>query len=87
MPVKDTSKATWLSPILARKRETLCERVYNSLRDEGPATRKELAQRLGKPINCITQPVLVLVKAKCIIEHDKVTDPETGAKQWQLKIK
>lgn len=87
MAVKDTSMATWMSPILARKRETLAERVYASLRDAGPATRKELADRLGKPINCITQPVCTLLKAKCIIEHDKVLDPETGAKQWQLKIK
>lgn len=87
MAVKDTSKATWLSPILARKRETLAERVYASLRDDGPATRKELAKRLDKPINCITSPVFELLKFKCIVEHDKVIDHETGAKQWQLKIK
>ena len=63
------------------------QRVLDSLHDSGPGTRLDLANRLGKPINCITAPVLALIKAGLIEEHDKVVQPETGNKAWQLRIK
>lgn len=87
MPVKDTSLATWLSPLHAANRRTLAERVYASLRDVGACTRKALAERLGKPINSITAPVKELLDARVIVEHNRVRDAETGALQWELKIK
>jgi len=70
-----------------RNISTLETRVLDSLYADGPATRLDLSNRLGKPINCITSPVLNLIKAGIIEEHDRVTQPETGNKAWQLKVK
>ena len=62
-------------------------RVLDSLYVDGPATRLDLSNRLDKPINCITAPVLNLIKAGIIEEHDRIVQPETGNKAWQLKVK
>lgn len=70
-----------------RKISTLETRVCYSLYMYGPATRLELSNRLDKPINCITAPVLNLIKAGIIEEHDRIVQPETGNKAWQLKVK
>ena len=66
---------------------TLETRVLDSLYVDGPATRLDLSNRLGRPINCITAPVLNLIKAGIIEEHDRIVQPETGNKAWQLKVK
>ena len=66
---------------------TLEARVLDSLYVDGPGTRLDLAKRLGKPINCITAPVLALLKAEIIEPHNRVVQPETGHKAWQLKVK
>lgn len=87
MAVKDTSLATWFDPLRAIARRTLADKAYASLRDDGPCTRKVLAERLGKPINCITAPVQELLKMKVICEHNRVRDADTGALQWELKLK
>ena len=66
---------------------TLEARVLDSLYVDGPATRLDLSNRLDKPINYITAPVLNLIKAGIIEEHDLIVQPETGNKAWQLKVK
>ena len=70
-----------------RDTSTLEIRVLDSLYVDGPATRLDLSNRLDKPINCITAPVLNLIKAGIIEEHDQIVQPETGNKAWQLKVK
>lgn len=66
---------------------TLEARVLDSLNIDGPATRLDLSKRLDKPINCITSPVLGLIRANLIEEFNRVQQPETGNKAWQLRIK
>ena len=66
---------------------TLETRVLDSLYVDGPATRLDLSNRLDKPINCTTAPVLNLIKAGIIEEHDRIVQPETGNKAWQLKVR
>ena len=87
MTVKDTSLAAFFEGKTQRSISTLETRVLDSLYEDGPGTRLDLAKRLGKPINCITAPVLALIKAEIIEEHDRVVQPETGNKAWQLKMK
>lgn len=87
MTVKDTSLAAFFKDKTQRSISTLETHVLDSLYADGPGTRLDLAKRLGKPINCITAPVLNLVKAGIIEEHDRIVQPETGNKAWQLKVK
>ena len=87
MTVKDTSLAAFFSDKTQRSISTIEARVLDSLYEDGPGTRLDLSKRLGKPINCITAPVLALIKAEIIEEHDRVVQPETGNKAWQLKVK
>ena len=87
MAVKDTSLAAFFKDKTQRSISTIEARVLGSLYVDGPATRLDLAKRLDKPINCITAPVLALIKAEIIEEHDRVVQPETGNKAWQLKVK
>ncbi len=87
MTVKDTSLAAFFSLKTQRNISTLETRVLDSLYVDGPATRLDLSNRLDKPINCITAPVLNLIKAGIIEEHDRIVQPETGNKAWQLKVK
>ena len=87
MPVKDTSLAAFFKDKAQRSITTLEARVLGSLYVHGPATRLDLSNRLDKPINCITGPVLNLIKAGIIEEHDRIVQPETGKKVWQLKVK
>ncbi len=87
MTVKDTSLAAFFRDKTQRDISTLETRVLDSLYVDGPATRLDLSNRLGKPINCITSPVLNLIKAGIIEEHDRIVQPETCNKAWQLKVK
>ena len=87
MTVKDTSLAAFYKDKTQRSTTTLKSLVLDSLYTDGPGTRLDLANRLDKPINCITAPVLALIRAKIIEEHDLVVQPETGKKAWQLKVK
>lgn len=87
MTVKDTSLAAFFKENTQRAISTLETLVLDSLYVDGPATRLDLSNRLDKPINCITAPVLNLIKAGIIEEHDRIVQPETGNKAWQLKVK
>lgn len=87
MTVKDTSLAAFFKDKTQRSISTIEARVLDSLYVDGPGTRLDLAKRLDKPINCITAPVLALIKAGIIEEHNRVVQPETGSKAWQLKVK
>ena len=87
MTVKDTSLAAFFKYKTQQSISTLETRVLDSLYVDGPATRLDLSNRLDKPINCITEPVLNLIKAGIIEEHDRIVQPETGNKAWQLKVK
>ena len=87
MTVKYTSLAAFFKGKTQRSINTLEARVLDSLYDDGPGTRLDLAKRLGKPINCITAPVLALIKAEIIEEHARVVQPETGNRAWELKVK
>ena len=87
MTVKDTSLAAFFKEKTQRSISTIEARVLYSLYADGPGTRLDLAMRLGKPINCITAPVLALIKAEIIEEHNRVVQPETGNKAWQLRVK
>ena len=87
MIVKDTRLAAFFKDKTQQSISTLEARVLDSLYVEGPGTRLDLAKRLDKPINCITAPVLALIKAEIIEEHNRVVQPETDSKAWQLKVK
>ena len=87
MTVKDTSLAAFFKDKTQESITTLEARVLDSLYVDGPGTRLDLANRLCKPINCITGPVLALIKAEIIEEYDRVVQPETGNKAWKLKVK
>lgn len=87
MTVKDTSLTAFFKYRTRESIKTLEASVLASLYMDGPGTRLDLANRLGKPINCITAPVLALIKAGIIEEYDRVVQPETGNKAWQLKVK
>ena len=82
-----TSLQAFFKEKTQRNISTLETRVLYSLYVDGPATRLDLSNRLDKPINCITAPVLNLIKAGIIEEHDRIVQPETGNKAWQLKVK
>ena len=82
-----TSLQAFFKAKTQRDISTLETRVLDSLYGDGPATRLDLSNRLDKPINCITAPVLNLIKAGIIEEHDRIVQPETGNKAWQLKVK
>lgn len=83
----DTSISAFTKNRTQSSIKVLEQRIIDSLHDQGPGTRLDLANRLDKPINCITSPVLALIKAGVIEEHDKIVQPETGNKAWQLKVK
>lgn len=87
MIMKDTSLAAFFKDKTQQSISTLEARVLDSLYVYGPGTRLDLAKRLDKPINCITAPVLALIKAEIIEEHNRVVQPETDSKAWQLKVK
>lgn len=82
-----TSLQAFFKEKTQRDIRALGSRVLDSLYVDGPATRLGLSNRLDKPINCITAPVLNLIKAGIIEEHDRIVQPETGNKAWQLKVK
>ena len=87
MIMKDTSLAAFFKDKTQQSISTLEARVLDSLYADGPGTRLDLSNRLDKPINYITAPVLNLIKAGIIEEHDQIVQPETGKKVWQLKVK
>lgn len=80
--VRDTSNEAFNKPC----RRQYEAQILEALRAEH-GTRLDLSKRLGVPINCITSPVLSLVKAGAIEEYDKVMQIETGTKAWKLRIK
>ena len=82
-----TSLQAFFKEKTQRNISTLETLVLDSLYVDGPATRLDLSKRVAKPINCITAPVLNLIKAGIIEEHDRIVQPETGNKAWQLKVK
>jgi len=59
--------------------------ILQNIAKHGPATRKELAARIEKPINSVCDPVLRLIEAGKLIETE-VTCPETNRKINQLSI-
>jgi DNA-binding MarR family transcriptional regulator len=59
--------------------------ILDSLREYGPATRKQLAARLNRPINSVCDPSLRLIEAGRISEVIGV-DEETGRKIGYLSI-
>ena len=63
MIVKDTSLAAFFKDKTQQSISTLEARVLDSLYADGPGTRLDLLNRLDKPINYITAPVLNLIKA------------------------
>lgn len=84
MPVRDTSRAALLTAtkaIVGLRARIMTELML------WPATRFELAQRLGKPINCITAPVLSLIKDGKIEEHTKVARSGSSCESWELRVK
>lgn len=83
MTVKDTSLEAL--PKARKALSTLQLRIITELM-LWPATRKELAERLGKPINCICAPVKALVDAGRIDEYAKVENSGTGRKAWFLRL-
>jgi len=63
----------------------LQSQIVDSLKDYGPATRKQLAARLGKPINSVCHPSLRLIESGRVFEFDGI-DEETGRKIGYLSI-
>lgn len=59
--------------------------ILQNIAKHGPATRKELATRIEKPINSVCDPVLRLIEVGKLIETE-VTCPETNRKINQLSI-
>ena len=59
--------------------------ILQNIEKHGPATRKELAARIQKPINSVCDPVLRLLEARKLIETE-VVDPETNRKINMLSI-
>lgn len=77
---KSTSVAALLRPSAARTRRR--EAILASIKEE-PATRYEVAKRLGVAVNCVTCAVRELVLEGLLVEHSQVMQ-ETGHKGWQL---
>lgn len=84
MANKDTSVAAVTRNVVQCAHGKYRDRILQSLNDIGPATRKELAARLGVPINCITSPVLQLISSGLVEEHAQVV--RDGFKSWELRI-
>ena len=83
MTVKDTS----IEASKSRTGNSLEHQVLVELREGGPGTRYDISRILNKPINYITDPVNRLLKAGLIEETHKITQFETGAKAWVLRVK
>lgn len=84
MGVRDTSHAAL--PKARKALSTLQLRIITELM-LWPATRKELAERLGKPINCICAPVKALLEAGKIDEFVQGENTGTGRRAWLLRVK
>jgi predicted transcriptional regulator len=84
--VRDTSLAAFFKEKTQTQISTLEAAVLDSINIDGPCTRLDLSERLAKPINCITKPVLNLVKAGILYESHKVRQ-KTGNTAWVLSIK
>ena len=85
MTVKDTSLAAFFKDKTQQSISTLEARVLDSLYVDGPGTRLDLAKRLDKPINCITAPVLALIKAEIIEPHNRVVQPRLATRRGNSK--
>lgn len=83
MPTRDTSFAAL--PGAQRGLSALQQSIVNALRTL-PATRKELAQRIDKPINCITAPVKALIDAGVIAEDGWVRHEDTNCRAYLLQL-
>lgn len=81
---KTTSLAALLSPPRQTKRQKRKEAILRSI-TRWPATRYEVAQRLGVPVNCVTSSVLELINEGLIYESKRVLQ-ETGYKGWRLEV-
>ena len=81
-----TSVAAYTSNTVQDAQQPLADALYASIRDHGPATRAELAQRLSRPVNCITAAVKALLKAGHIVETKQVQNEQTGKKAWLLEL-
>lgn len=79
----DTSVAAYTRNVTQCAHGSYRDRIMQSLTDVGPATRKELAARLGVPINCITAPVLQLIAKDLVVESRQVV--VDGFKAWELR--
>lgn len=60
--------------------------IIDCLYEHGPLTRLQIAAKLGVPINCVTSPVLELIKTGELVEHDLVLQ-ETGRKAWRIRVR
>lgn len=60
--------------------------IIDCLYEHGPLTRLQIAAKLGVPINCVTAPVLELLKTGELVEHDLVLQ-ETGRKAWRVRVR
>ena len=78
---RDTSHAAY------HNTDSMEHKVVECLQQHGALTRLELARQLGKPINCVTSPVLRLLEAGVIHESERVRQPDTGKLAWKLEIK
>lgn len=82
---KSTSIAAYNELVKTKHFSILQEAILDSLKKEGPATRKELANRLNKPINSVCDPVLRLLEAGLLVQEE-TTCFETNKKINMLSV-
>lgn len=85
----DTKVAALLRPATHKLHKHLGQAVIDVIQCNQHTrwTRQRLAERLGKPINCVTAPIKELLDSGILVEHERVTDTLTGCKRWTLKLK
>ena len=82
-------QATSIESYHAMCEELMAEReleVVELLKKEGPLQSRLIAQRLGRPINCVTRPVLDLRDAGILEWAGDVYDAQTDRKVMAWKV-
>jgi len=87
MTIKDTSLQAYWSERLGFRLGAQAARVLDDLHIHGAATRKELAESTGIPINAICGRVNELLKSGCVEEFNKTRDEDTNKLVWELRVK
>ncbi len=83
----DTSIQAYWAERLSFRLGKQAAKVLDNLYIWGPGTRAELVKRTDLKINVICGRVNELIKAGCVEEFEKTTDPNTHKQVWNLRVK